>query len=431
MPAVLRPRERLPESHLMGTSNRSSEQPGLANAWPSLNRRQWLRRTATAALGAALPSGCTRHPAEEPQHGADAPLRFPGKVPMRALNDSPPCLETPWHFYRHDLTPNEAFYVRWHLQFVPTTIDLRTWRLRVGGHVERPLELALDDLRRLPAVSVVAVNQCSGNSRGLFEPHMPGAQWGNGAMGNARWTGVPLADLLRRAGLRAGAIDVTFAGLDRGGYRTVPEFVKSLPVDRAADPEILVAYEMNGAPLPFLNGFPVRLVVPGWYATYWVKALSDIAVLPQRFEGFWMSKAYRIPTTPNAIETPDDLKAQTVPISRMNVRSFFVPPAAGSRLACGQVQHLEGLAFDGGSGIARVQVSADGGASWQEADLGDDLGRYSFRRWRLAWRPAAVGQQRLRVRAFNRAGESQPSEPGWNRSGYMRNAIEEVQVDVV
>ncbi len=397
---------------------------------PFLDRRQWLRRAA--ALGLALPVGCARHiaPAPTPDLGADAPLRFPGKVPMRALNDSPPCLETPWAFYRHDLTPNDAFYVRWHLQFVPTTVDLRTWRLRLGGHVERPLELDLDELRRWPAASVVAVNQCSGNSRGLFEPHLPGAQWGNGAMGNARWVGVPLADLLRRAGPRAGAVDVTFAGLDRGGYRTVPDFVKALPVDRAADPGILVAYEMNGEPLPFLNGFPVRLVVPGWYATYWVKALSDIAVLPQRFDGFWMSKAYRIPTTANAVEVPDHLAAQTVPINRMNVRSFFATPAAGSRLVRGEPRTLEGVAFDGGSGIERVEASTDGGVSWQKADLGADLGRYSFRRWHLPWRPVAVGPQRLRVRAVSGSGETQPAEPGWNRSGYMRNVVEELQVDV-
>ena len=182
---------------------------------PSLDRRRWLRRAAAAGLLAALP-GCARRLPEPPADGEM--LRFPGKVPMRALNDSPPNLETPWRFYRDDLTPNDAFFVRWHLQFIPTTVDLRTWRLKVGGHVERPLELSMDELRRMAATSLVAVNQCSGNSRGLFEPRVPGGQWGNGAMGNARWTGVPLRDLLRRAGVRDGAIDVTFAGLDRSGY---------------------------------------------------------------------------------------------------------------------------------------------------------------------------------------------------------------------
>jgi DMSO/TMAO reductase YedYZ molybdopterin-dependent catalytic subunit len=395
------------------------------------DRRQWLRWATAAGLGAALPAGCARRAPEPAADRADAPVRFPGKVPLRTLNDSPPCLETPWPYYRDDLTPNEAFYVRWHLQFLPTTVDLRTWRLKVGGHVERPLELSMDELRQMEPTSLVAVNQCSGNSRGLFEPHMPGAQWGNGAMGNARWTGVPLRDLLRRAGVRAGAVDVSFAGLDRGGYSTVPDFVKSLSVDRANDPEILVAYAMNGESLPLLNGFPVRLVVPGWYATYWVKALTDVAVLAQPFDGFWMSKAYRIPAAPNAVEAPDHLAEKTVPISRMNVRSFFVAPAPGVRLARGQAHQLEGIAFDGGAGVRRVEVSTDGGAAWREADLGDDLGRFSFRRWRLSWRPAGAGSHRLLVRAVNGTGEGQPAEAGWNRSGYMRNVVEELSLEVV
>src|SRR5262249_18915023 len=186
------------------------------------------------------------------------------------------------------LMRNEVFYVRCPPQFIPPTVDLRTWRLRVNGHVECPLDLSMDDLRRMNAASVVAVNQCSGNSRSRFEPHMPGAQWGNGAMGNARWTGVPLRDLLAKAGLKAAGVHVSFRGLDRSGYSTVPEFVKSLPVEKSREAEVLVAYAMNSRPLPLLNGFPVRLVVPGWYATYWVKALSQVTVLPHRFDGYWM-----------------------------------------------------------------------------------------------------------------------------------------------
>ena len=399
---------------------------------PRLDRREWLRWAAAAGLGGMLPLGCTRPPPEAAQGDADAPLRFPGKVPMRALNDSPPCLETPWRYYRYDLTPNDAFYVRWHLQFIPTTVDLRTWRLKVGGHVERPLELSMDDLRRMPACSVVAVNQCSGNSRGLFDPHMPGAQWGNGAMGNARWTGVPLCDLLRRAGLKGGAVDVSFGGLDRGGFASVPDFVKSLEVRRALDPDVLVAYEMNGEPLPMLNGFPARLVVPGWYATYWVKALTDIAVLSQSFDGYWMSKAYRIPA-PGSTDAPGRLAERTVPINRMNVRSFFVTPPPETRLVRGQSHQLEGIAFDGGDGIRQAEVSSDGGSTWQEAELGQDLGRFSFRRWRLSWRPSAAGPHRLLVRATNGAGQTQPlpAEAGWNRSGYMRNVTEELSLDVI
>jgi DMSO/TMAO reductase YedYZ molybdopterin-dependent catalytic subunit len=398
---------------------------------PLLDRRRWLRWAALAGAAAFVPSACNRRP--EPVSEAtppDAPMRFPGKVPMRVINDRPPCLETPWEYYRQDLTPNEAFYVRWHLQAIPTSVDVRTWRLKVGGHVERPLELSLDELRRMEPVSVVAVNQCSGNSRGLFKPPIPGAQWYNGGMGNARWTGVRLRDLLGRAGLKAGAVEVAFAGMDRGGPPTVPDFVKSLRMDEARRPEVLLAYEMNGEPLPLLNGFPLRLIVPGWYATYWVKALESITVLTKPFDGFWMAKAYRIPTTPNAVEKPDALAKETVPINRMNVRSFFTSAAPNSQLKRGQSCELDGIAFDGGNGIRRVEVSTDAGKSWQAAALGKDLGPYSFRRWRTSWQPETPGEYRLLVRATSNSGETQPLKEGWNRAGYMRNVIEGIDVTV-
>ncbi len=388
-----------------------------------------LRWSAAAGLGLAASAGCSRPPSSV-ETAPSGPLRFPGKIAMRVVNDRPPCLETPWEVYRQDLTPNEAFYVRWHLQFIPTTVDLQTWRLRVGGHVDRPLELTLDELRKMESASIVAVNQCSGNSRGLVEPHVPGAQWGNGAMGNARWTGVPLRAVLEKAGVQAGAVDVAFAALDRGGYSTVADFTKSLPIAKAREPEILLAYEMNGAPLPLLNGFPVRLIVPGWYATYWVKALTAVTVLPHAFDGFWMSKAYRIPTTPNAVEQPSKLAEKTVPINRMNVRSFFVTPEPGVRVALGHPCALEGIAFDGGSGIQRVQVSVDGGSRWEETELGLDRGPYSFRRWRRTWIPERTGKQSLMVRATSRAGETQPATAGWNRAGYMRNVIEQLDITV-
>ncbi len=395
-----------------------------------LDRRAWLRWAGAAGLAGLLPAGCARPPQGPPPDSAGL-MRFPQKVALRVLNDRAPCLETPPQYFRHDLTPNEAFYVRWHLEAIPTRVDLRTWRLRVGGHVERPLELSMDDLRRMEAVSVVAVNQCSGNSRSFFEPRVPGGQWRNGAMGNARWTGVRLRDLLRRAGLRAGAVQVSFDGLDEGPLPSVPDFIKALDVDHAQQPEVLVSYEMNGSPLPMLNGFPARLVVPGWYATYWVKALAEITVLDHRFPGYWMDTAYRIPATPGANETPQAQAAQTVPINRMNVRSFFVRPAPGARVPAGQTCDLEGIAFDGGHGIRQVEFSADGGNRWSAARLGQDLGRFSFRRWLAEWTPPARGEYRLQVRAVNSAGEGQPAQANWNRGGYMRNVIEEVQVTAV
>jgi DMSO/TMAO reductase YedYZ molybdopterin-dependent catalytic subunit len=394
-------------------------------------RREWLA-LAGAGIGGVLLSGCRRTPEPVAEAPFDAPMRFPGKVPMRVINDRPPCLETPWEYYRHDLTPNEAFYVRWHLQMIPTEVDLRTWRLHIGGHVDRPLSLSMDELRRMPSTSIVAVNQCSGNSRGLFDPRLPGAQWGNGGMGNARWTGVRLVDLLRRAGVRDGAVEVSFAGLDRAGLASVPDFVKSLTRRDAERPDVLVAYAMNGEPLPLLNGFPVRLVVPGWFATYWIKALAEITVLDQPYTGFWMREAYRIPDSNNGLERPDQLAPRTVPISVMRVRSFITRPMAGARILRGDPYVVEGIAFDGGDGIESVEFwSSPMNHQSAVATLGEDLGPYSFRRWRYEWQPELPGEHRLRCRATSKSGATQPSEVGWNRAGYLRNVIEEIRVEVV
>lgn len=399
-------------------------------------RRDWLRGVAVAgpamaAFGCGQPESSSVESAQPgpPTKPVDVLPQFPGKVAMGVINDRPPCLETPWSYFRQDITPNDAFYVRWHLP-IPLNIDLKTWRLKIDGAVEKPLELSMEDLRKLPGDEVVAVNQCSGNSRSLFSPRVPGAQWGNGGMGNARWAGVSLARLLRLAGVRADAAQVTFDGLDVGPLPTVPDYVKSLEIEKALQPEILVAHSMNGAPLPDLNGFPARLVVPGWYATYWMKSLHTITVLPKAFDGFWMAKAYRIPNAPDGKEDPKHVAAETVPINRMNIRSFFTSLSAGKPIPAGQAQQLEGIAFDGGSGVRTVAVSTDGGATWKDAELGKDLGQYSFRRWRLAWTPEAKGAYVLKVRATSRDGQTQPLEAGWNRGGYMRNVVEEATAHV-
>jgi sulfite dehydrogenase len=396
-----------------------------------LTRREWLQ--VSASVGAALlPLGCKGRPDEVANEGAEDVLsRFPGKVALRVVNDRPPCLETPWRYFQHDLTPNEAFYVRSHLQTVPAAIDVNAWRLRIDGAVERPLDLSMDDLQRLGSDELVAVNQCSGNSRGLFGPRVPGAQWRNGAMGNARWAGVGLAKVLRAAGVRRGAVHVTFDGLDQGSLGSVPDFVKALDIDHALQPEVMVAFSMNGKPLPALNGFPARLVVPGWYATYWVKSLQKITVLPHAFDGYWMAKAYKIPANPNGVEDPHTkLTDDLIPINRMNVRSFVTTPEPGSTVSAGRSVEVDGIAFDGGSGIRGVEISVDGGPIWAAAVLGDDLGRYSFRRWRYRWSPASRGEYRLRSRATAGAGQIQPDQIGWNRGGFMRNTVEEMTVHV-
>jgi DMSO/TMAO reductase YedYZ molybdopterin-dependent catalytic subunit len=394
-------------------------------AHPPLDRRAFLRLT-TAALGAGL---LPRFGRAEDLPAQPNLARFPEKTDLILLTDRPPNLETPLRYFREDFTPNEAFFVRWHLGIVPTSVDAAAFRLAIKGHVQQPQALTLDELRKsFDAVSVVAVNQCSGNSRSLFEPRVPGGQWGNGAIGNAKWTGVRLRDLLTRASPKAGAVDVSFAGLDRAPLPSVANFVKSLEFDHANDGEVIIAYEMNGQPLPMLNGFPLRLIVPGWYATYWVKSLNEITVLDRKFSGFWMDKSYRVPNNPNCDEPPKDLAKETVPISRMTVRSLFVRPEPQERVESGRPVEVSGLAIDCGKGIAKVEVSTDGGRSWVTAKLEREIGKYSWRRWRFDWRPAA-GKYRLLARATNAAGETQTNRQ-WNRSGYARNVIEAVDVTV-
>lgn len=357
--------------------------------------------------------------------------QYPQKTKLILLTDRPPQLETPLHYFRSDLTPNDAFFVRWHLAGIPTSVDLKTFRLKVTGHVKKPLSLSVSELRsKFEPVELVALCQCSGNSRSLFEPRVPGGQWGNGAMGNARWKGVRLKDVLDAAEVQPGAVQVGVHGLDEPVLPATPSFQKSLEIDHARDGEVMIAYEMNDAEIPLLNGFPLRLIVPGWYATYWVKSFSNIAVLDQPLKSFWMDKAYRIPDNADANESPHELDPKTVPINVMAVHSIFVTPHPGQQLRAGQPAHLSGVATDGGSGIHSVEVSTDGGSTWKAAELGTDLGKYSWRQWKMDWTPEAKGKFRLMVKATNDKGETQLTSQ-WNHSGYQRSVIEHLDVVVV
>lgn len=400
-----------------------------------MDRRHFLATTGRAGALLLAGSGTFARSvgaADDPILAGRPLVRYPEKTDLILLTARPPQLETPMSYFDRAVTPNEAFFVRYHIFPVPTSVDLATWRLKVHGRVDRPLELSLDDLKaKFPAARVVAVNQCSGNSRGRFAPRVLGGQWGDGAMGNAEWVGARLRDVLAMAGVRQGAVQATFDGLDKPAFPTVPDFVKSLDLARITeDPDVIVAYQMNGQPLPMLNGFPARLIVPGWYATYWVKNLSEIEVVDSVFEKFWMKPAYRIPDTPCGCIEPGTVPARTVPINRMTVRSFIATPATGARLQVGQPVPVKGIAFDGGTGITEVQLSADRGATWYRTQLGTDLGRYSFREWAATWTPQSPGSHRLMVRAFNAIGESQGAAPLWNPAGYLRNVIEHVDLQV-
>jgi DMSO/TMAO reductase YedYZ molybdopterin-dependent catalytic subunit len=320
--------------------------------------------------------------------------------------------------------------VRWHWSNIPTSVDVNSFRLAVRGQVNQSLSLSLDDLMSFPRVELVAINQCSGNSRGYFQPRVPGAQWSHGAMGNARWTGVRLKDVLDRAGVKAGAVQVQFNGMDEPVVPDAPDFMKSLDIDHARDGEIMLAFGMNGEPLPLLNGFPLRLIVPGWYSTYWVKMLNDVEVLEQPDTNFWMKTAYTIPDTPYANVQPGQTGFKSVPISRMGPRSFITNIKSGDSLQAGAATLVRGIAFGGDTGVSRVDFSSDGGKSWQQAQLGKDEGKYSFRQWQLRFAPPERGSSVLMVRCTNSSGETQPDSPNWNPSGFMRNVIEQTPVVV-
>jgi DMSO/TMAO reductase YedYZ molybdopterin-dependent catalytic subunit len=356
---------------------------------------------------------------------------FPQKGPMILQRSRPPLLETPFEvFDRGVFTPNDQFFVRWHWAIIPPQVDVSTFRLTIRGHVTNALSLSLADVLAMPRVELAAVNQCSGNSRGLFQPRVAGGQWENGAMGNAQWIGVRLRGLLDRAGVKAGAVAVRFNGLDQPVVDGAPDFMKSLDIDHARDGEVMVAFAMNGQQLPLLNGFPLRLIVPGWYSTYWVKMLNDIEVLNVPDNNYWMATAYRIPDTPHASVKPGETGFKTVPISRMVPRSFFTNVRNGAAARSNTIVPIRGIAFGGDCGVSQVELSADQGQSWHKANLGRDEGKYSFRQWSTQIRTPQSGKLTLQVRCTNTKGEVQALQPNWNAAGFMRNVIESVELKV-
>ncbi len=359
---------------------------------------------------------------------------FPGKGPMILQRTRPPLLETPFEVFDPVssggvFTPNDRFFVRWHWAAIPTELDVDAFRLAVTGHVNTAQSLSLQDILALPRVELAAVNQCSGNSRGYFAPRVPGGEWSNGAMGNAKWMGVRLRDVLDRAGVKPGAQRVRFAGMDDPVVADAPKFLKSLDLDHARDGEVMLAYAMNGEQLPLLHGAPLRLVVPGWYSTYWVKMVQKIEVLDGPDETFWMKTAYLIPDTPGATMKPGETGVRMVPINRMVPRSFVTSVADGARVKAGPGTPVRGIALGGAVGVRAVELSTDGGASWLPTTLGADEGRYSFRAWQTTL-DLPAGDVTLMVRAINTDGLTQPATPNWNPSGFMRNVIETTRLTV-
>jgi DMSO/TMAO reductase YedYZ molybdopterin-dependent catalytic subunit len=359
---------------------------------------------------------------------------LPGKQKLIKLSYRPPNYESPLQYFDTPITPNDRFYVRYHLADIPNvdakTLDAKTYKIVVGGEgANAQAEITFDDLKKFPAYEIVAVNQCSGNRRGLSQPHVPGVQWGYGAMGCARWRGARLKDLLDKVGLKKEAIEIAFNGADGPAFDQTPDFIKSLPVWKAIDESTLVAYEMNGEPLPHFNGYPARLVVPGWTGTYWMKHLIDINVMTRPQGGFWMNPAYRIPVGefPAVVRFMTQETATTAPITEMVVNSLITSHADGAEVKAGTIT-MRGLAWDGGYGIRAVEASTDGGQSWSAATLGDDLGRFAFRPWSFDL-TVRSGKNTVTVNATNKRGETQVAALLFNPAGYHNNVRQSVTLN--
>jgi len=335
-------------------------------------------------------------------------------------------LEMPREYATTFITPVSHFFVRNHMH-EPSTLDAGEWRLTIEGEVERPVTLSLADLQKLELHTVVNALECAGNGRAFVEPHVPGIQWQKGAVGNARFSGVRLADLLQRAGVKPTGKHVMFRGLDEVPGKA-PPFIRSIPIEKAHDPDTLVATHMNGAPLPKHHGFPARALVPGWVGAASCKWLAEIKILDKPFEGNFMNPGYRLPN--EAMKPGDALTPQNShPVTALNVKSLIARPADGARLKSRMVQ-VHGVAWASEADVTRVDVSVDGGATWKPVQLGNEHAKYSWRLWKFSFKAPKAGNYTIMSRATDNEGRAQPASFSWNPSGYPNNAIDQVNIDV-
>ncbi|RLA71031.1 MAG: sulfite:cytochrome C oxidoreductase subunit A [Epsilonproteobacteria bacterium] len=398
-----------------------------------MHRRDFFKTSLVASaalLGTAASAGTTKQPIDSQ---VISTVAFPEKRPLITYSDRPPILETPRDAFTTAITPNNEFFVRWHSPKIPTHTYLKGYRISVNGLVEKNLSLSLDHLKKdYEQVEITAVLQCGGNSRSAFIPTTSGIQWGSGAMGCATWKGVRLKDILKRAGLSSDAHWINFSGADTPAFHKAPKLIRELKINEISD-DMIVAYEMNGEDLPFLNGYPVRLVIPGDYSDSWIKMLSNITVTKEYKSLYYMDTAYRIPDNECECETEDDLFEKTKPITTMNIKSLIGYPTSNSIINVDANVVARGVAFDSGHGIKDVLISVNGGRTWESATLGDELSLHAFREFRFAFRLKEKGPITIMAKAINNLGEEQPYPEAikWNHGGYKYNGIDSVTIDVV
>jgi DMSO/TMAO reductase YedYZ molybdopterin-dependent catalytic subunit len=398
-----------------------------------MQRRDFLKTSIAASaaiVGTSLSAGETTQPNDTMKVSN---MAFPEKRPLITYSDRPPLLESPRSTFTKELTANDEFFVRWHLPDIPTHIDPDAYSININGLVNKELNITLKELKNdYEQVQVTAVLQCGGNSRSAFHPVAGGIQWGSGAMGCAVWKGVRLSDILNRAGLKKDAHWIGFNGKDNAAYYETPNFVRELELDELDD-HVIIAYEMNGEDLPYLNGYPLRLVIPGYYSDSWVKMLSNITVTNKYKSLFFMDVAYRVPDNATESETPDKHFKPTKPITNMNVKSVIGYPENGMKVYNNSHLVVRGVAFDDGHGIRDVMVSTDDGKTWEKAIVKKGVGRYAFNSFRFAYKPTKYGKINIMAKAINYLGHEQPlaKDVLWNHGGYKYNGIDTVQIEVI
>ena len=351
------------------------------------------------------------------------------KLDMLVRSVRPEDLEMQLSGFSDYITPIDHFFVRTHV-YVPK-VDLDSWRLKVEGEVTTPLTLTIEELKKLPTVDMVSVAECAGNGRGLYEPPVPGLQWGTGAVGNGRWKGVRLADVLKRAGIKETSKEILFDGADVP-LGTMPDFQRSIPIKKALDTNTILAYEMNGETLPVKHGFPLRVIAPGWASDSWVKWLTSIRVLDKEHDGFWMKASYRHPGKPVAPGTAVTFEKMQ-PVTSLHVKSVIAAPIDGTQVLAGRPLMIQGVAWSGDAGpVTSVEVSVDGGRSWKPAVLHpEQRTQFGWRQWSFNWTPSQEAYYTILARAHDAAGNTQPLDEEWNPAGYSWNVVPRVGVDVV
>jgi DMSO/TMAO reductase YedYZ molybdopterin-dependent catalytic subunit len=351
-----------------------------------------------------------------------------GKERLIVRSVRPEDLETPVGLLNTWITPNDLFYVRTHT-YAPNIDEAaaKEWSVKVDGEVERSLTIPLDELKKMRRATVTVTLECAGNGRAFFDPPVAGIQWEKGAVGTARWTGVRLADLLGKAGVKPIGKYVLLGGADKPVGK-MPDFLRNVPIDKAMHPDTILAYEMNGEPVPALHGFPLRAIIPGWEGAYAVKWLNHVQVIDKEHDGFFVKTAYRYPNrrvAPGAAVDPKDM----VPLTGLVVKSFINSPLEGAAVKPGKIR-VTGFAWAGESKIAKVDVSIDNGSTWAPALLGRERERYAWQSFEHELTITGPGSYLIMSRATDEKGQIQPVAPQWNPSGYLWNVIDKVRINV-